>query len=196
MTGITWFRSMMIVACTDVSTKKHEIRVFSRETKLDESTIIHREPFLNEIVAMNITESHLLVYSSDLVLRYYSIHVQQNSQKLVFRMHQALSLSEFMGALNKSAALKCIARYPPSSAPTIRTMSQNPILILKNGHLFKISKSESGSWDATKIAEKVEHFWVSNHQDDVLQLQSSIWVFDGAGAKVLLYNQRSCTILR
>jgi hypothetical protein len=158
---------------------------------LDEKTIIHREHFDCEIIAMNITESHLLVYTSDYVIRYFSIHLLPQ-QKLEFRMHQALSLSEFMGTLNKSAVVKCIARYPPSNAPTVRTMSQNPILVLKNGQLFRISKGDNG-WDAIKVADRVEHFWVSNHRDDVMQLQSSIWVFDGTGAKVLVILIKDCS---
>jgi L-rhamnose mutarotase len=145
--------------------------------------MIHRETFTHEITSMNITESHLLVYTSDCVIRYFSLHVKEEN-KLVFRLQQALSLQDFMGSLNKSAAVKCIARYPPSCAPIVKSMSQNPILLLKNGQLYRISKTANDSWDAIKIADKVEHFWVSNHQDDVMQLQSSIWIFDGSGAKV------------
>ncbi|KAI8908491.1 hypothetical protein EDD86DRAFT_18401 [Gorgonomyces haynaldii] len=75
VSSIVWFRSMMICGCQD-ATGKHEIRVFSRETRLDNSNILHTEPIGQRIVAMNITESHLLVYSEDYVIRYFSLHVK------------------------------------------------------------------------------------------------------------------------
>lgn len=133
-----WFRSMMLVACTDKTTKSHEIRVFSRETKLDDAHMIHREPFSHEILAINITESHFLVYTADCVIRYYSILVK-DGPKLVFRLCQALSLQDFVGP--DSEGVKCIARFPPCSAPTVKNMMISPILFLKNGQLFKISKT-------------------------------------------------------
>jgi hypothetical protein len=138
--GILWLRTLMIVACKDVITMKTELRVFSRETKLDNTNIVHREPFETEILAMNINESHLIVFSADCIIRYFTIHVIDGN-KLIFRPCQALSLSEFLGS--DAGSVRCIARFPPAGPLTSRKMMDSPILFLRNGELHQISKSET-----------------------------------------------------
>ena len=74
--AMVWFRSMVLVGCKDLHSQKYEIRAFSRETKLENMYILHKEAFSNEIIAMNITESHLLVFTADCIIRYYSLFVE------------------------------------------------------------------------------------------------------------------------
>ena len=110
------------------------------------------------------------------------VNLANTGKRLIFRLHQALSLQDFVGP--DAATVKCIAHYPPSNYPTVAIMMQNPILFLKNGELYQISKNDE-SWEATLIGEKIEHFWSGNHFDDVSHFQTCIWLFDGHGARIV-----------
>jgi hypothetical protein len=95
-------------------------------------------------------------------------------------LRQAFSLLEFVG--EDKNCVQGIARLK-SSEPE-EDLFSSPILLLKNGSLFLIWKQSNG-WLATRLAERVEHFWVARTKIQDSEFQSSIWVFDGQGAKII-----------
>jgi hypothetical protein len=168
-----------VVGCKNLRNNGYEIRIFSREGKLDDSQIVHSEKLTHEIASMNITGNNLLVYSSNLVIQSYLILVEQ--QKVELQLKQAFSFEGFIG--KDTHAVQAIARYS-ASGNTEEVLTNKPILMLKNGSLHMIWKKES-SWLATRIADRVEHFWVSQERNVNSELETSIWVFNGTGAKVI-----------
>jgi RAB6A-GEF complex partner protein 1 len=181
VTGMLWYKSLLIVSCKVLQTKKFEIRIFSRDTKLGNSSVLHVEKFQNEISSMNLTDSHLLVYSKNCVMQSYLIYVVEGP-KVVLQLRQAFSLAEFVG--EDRDCVQGIARLRPSGQSSVEDLFQSPVLLLKNGFLYLIWKQESG-WVATNLAEKVEHFWIAGSKIEDSDFQSSIWVFDGKGVKIL-----------
>lgn len=180
VTGMLWYKSLLIVSCENF-TKGYEIRIYSRDHKLDSSQVLYLEPFKNEISSMNLMDSHLLVYSQNCVMQSYLIYVVEGP-KVVLQLRQAFSLQEFVG--RDRECVQGIARLRPSLQNSIDDLFQSPILLLKNGFLYLIWKQESG-WLATNLAEKVEHFWIAGSKVEDSDFQSSIWVFDGKGVKIL-----------
>ncbi len=75
VTGILWYRTLIIVSCHNLFSNGYEIRVYSRETKLDNANILHLEKFEHEISAMNLTDYHLLVYGKNCVMQSFLINL-------------------------------------------------------------------------------------------------------------------------
>nr|KAJ3422636.1 hypothetical protein HK105_007190 [Polyrhizophydium stewartii] len=181
--GLLWFRSMLIIACQDVISHGSEIRVFSRETKLDNASLVHLERLQHPVLAMNNTDSHLLLYCADHVVRYYSMHITSNGQRLVFRPQQAFSMQDIVGGFGN--VVQAVARFPPPGEISVDTMANSPFVVLRNGALHMISK-RGGAWEAIKIASNTEHFWISAQEDEVEEFSSTMWAFSGPTVKVPL----------
>jgi hypothetical protein len=130
---------------------------------------------------MNLNENHLLVYSKNCIMRSYLIYILEGP-KIVLQLRQAFSLEDFVG--QDKHCVQGIARIRPTEQNSVEDLFSSPILLLKNGSLYLIWKQDEG-WLATKLAEKVEHFWIANTKLKDTDFQSSIWVFDGKGAKIL-----------
>ncbi|KAL2914270.1 WD40 repeat protein [Polyrhizophydium stewartii] len=180
--GLLWFRSMLIIACQDVISHGSEIRVFSRETKLDNASLVHLERLQHPVLAMNNTDSHLLLYCADHVVRYYSMHITSNGQRLVFRPQQAFSMQDIVGGFGN--VVQAVARFPPPGEISVDTMANSPFVVLRNGALHMISK-RGGAWEAIKIASNTEHFWISAQEDEVEEFSSTMWAFSGPTVKIL-----------
>jgi hypothetical protein len=178
-TSLLWYRTWLVIGCKNVRTGGFEIRIYARDTKLDDSMIAYTESVSHEIISMNITGNNLLVYTKNYVIQSYMIIVEKT--KVSLQLKQAFSLEGFVG--KDSLAVQAIARYFAGGDPT-EPLTNKPILLLKNGSLHMIWKKETG-WIATRIADRVEHFWVSQERNVNSELEASIWVFDGAGAKVI-----------
>lgn len=128
---------------------------------------------------MNLTDFSLLVYSKKCVMQSYLVVIQDG--KITLQLRQAFSLQEFVG--HDKDCVQGIARLRPQTDDLVEDLFVSPILLLKNGSLYLIWKD--GSWLATKLAEKVEHFWISATKTLDDEFQRSIWVFDGKGVKIL-----------
>lgn len=181
VTGLLWYRTLIILSCKNLKTNGYEIRVYSRETKLDDANILHTEHFQTEISAMNLTDLHLLVFCKNCVMQSFQIFIV-DGPKIIFQLRQAFSLQEFIG-LDKNC-VQGVVRLRTSNQATSEQLFRSPILLLKNGALFLIWKQSEG-WLASKLAENVEHFWVAQNPAQNGELQNSIWVFDGKGAKIV-----------
>ncbi|KAI8927288.1 RIC1-domain-containing protein [Entophlyctis helioformis] len=180
--GMLWFRSMLIVACQDVVSHASEIRVFSRETKLDHANLLHIERLPHPVLVMNNTDSHLLLYCADHVVRYYSIHVSASGHRLQLRPQQAFSMQDVVGGWG--GTVQAVARFPPPGEISIETMIHNPFVVLRNGSLHMISK-RGDAWEALQIATHTEHFWISAHEDEIEEFSNTMWAFNGASVKIL-----------
>lgn len=159
-----------------------QIRVFSRETKLDNANILHIERLQHPVLAMNNTSSHLLVYCSDHIVRYFSVHISPSGQKVKLQSQQAFSVKDIVGGLND--CLQSIVRFPPHGEVSIDVMKETPFVILGNGSLYIISK-KGGSWEALRIAHHTEHYWMSAQDDEVDEFSNNLWAFSGATVNIL-----------
>ncbi|KAJ3373523.1 hypothetical protein HDU91_006466 [Kappamyces sp. JEL0680] len=181
VSGMLWYRTLIIVSCQNLVSGGFELRVYSRETKLDDANMLHVEKFDFEISAMNLTDFHLLVYGKNCVMQSYLIYLVEGP-KVVFQLRQAFSLQEFVG--DDKDCVQGIARLRSPDQSSVEDLFGCPILLLKNGALYLIWKQHDG-WLATLLADRVEHFWVANSKTLDSDFQTSIWVFDGQGAKIL-----------
>ncbi|KAH9249191.1 hypothetical protein BASA81_013091 [Batrachochytrium salamandrivorans] len=180
--GMLWFRTMLIVACQDVISYNSEIRVFSRDTKLDNSMILHTERLQHPVLAMNNTDSHLLLYCADHVVRYFFMQILPGDQRVQLHAQQAFSMQDIVSGWGD--VIQAIARFPPPGDISIETMISNPFVVLRNGSLYMISK-RGESWEGVKITGHTEHFWISAHEDEVKEFSSTMWALSGPRVKIL-----------
>ncbi|RUS33898.1 RIC1-domain-containing protein [Jimgerdemannia flammicorona] len=74
--GMAWYKHVLIAACQDVSTKSQEIRLYSRETNLDNMYMLYSTSLHNSqstTLHLAISGSYLTVYCSDNVIYVYLI---------------------------------------------------------------------------------------------------------------------------
>lgn len=133
VTALLWYRNLIIAACKNVGTNASEIRIFSREARLDESNILHTEKLEHPATAMNLTDNNLLVYCQNCVLRSYFV-ITSNGPRITLQLKQAFSLEGFVGI----GGVQAISRFPIQ--PTA-TLSDCPVLLLKSGTLHMIWKN-------------------------------------------------------
>jgi hypothetical protein len=182
VTSMVWYRTLIIVACINFNLGgAFEIRVFSRETKLDVVNALHIVRLATKATQMTLTGNNLLVYTTDCLIQSYIINIIDGKQATL-ELRQAFSLTSFVGHESESVQAICRFRSQDSQG---NDLSSCPILLLKGGNLFLIAQAGKG-WMAVRLSTHVEHFWVSqSRQSNCELLQSSIWVFDGTGVKVL-----------
>lgn len=142
---------------------------------------LHIEKLPQTIVAMNMLDGHLLAYTADNVLRYYSLQMLGPS-KLRLHLQQQLSL---INMIIYPEHVCSIAWFPPpTSKLTIDSLKKSPILFLRNGELSLLMERGEGEWEHVILSNRVEFFWVSKYQERISDLYNSLWAFTGNGAKV------------
>ena len=180
VTAILWFGNFLIAACKNLKTMSFEIRVYSRENKLDDVHIVHTEKISHSVKMMNLTGKSLLVFCDNCVIYSYFLFVSTGN-KVVFQLKQAFSLEGFIG--KDVEEMQAICRFR-TTEDSVDGVANSPVIILRAGTLHLIWKKDDG-WFAARLAGRVEHFWLSQTKIANGELQRSVWVFDGKGVKIL-----------
>ncbi|OLL25884.1 RAB6A-GEF complex partner protein 1 [Neolecta irregularis DAH-3] len=185
--GMAWFHHVLIAAveCDDGS---FEIRLFSRETNLDISLLLHAESISCPVLLMTLLEDTLLVYTTDNVLYHYMITTTKDTIKLVM-----VGNIGFNGIVHAAARTRGITWYIPEDhlvqGDPAKDVTVASLILLIDGQLVllrpQVAEDGNVKYDMKVLLSKVEYFGLvpptSSH------LSNSLWAFDGVSLKFWLH---------
>ncbi|KAI9317719.1 RIC1-domain-containing protein [Dichotomocladium elegans] len=86
--GMAWYKNILIAACelvdqpSSMTDKLYELRMYSRDTNLDNAHVLHIEHLAQLPLYISICGAYLLVYTADNVLNVYSILVRSEGSAM------------------------------------------------------------------------------------------------------------------
>ncbi|KAI8909885.1 RIC1-domain-containing protein [Powellomyces hirtus] len=177
--GMMWYRDLLIAGCHDHELDTHEIRFFSRESSLSTTHLVHREPLPRPLIALNIFDAHLLVYTGDNVMRHYVLSHEGRGMRVT--LEQQISLD---GVIVSPGSVRAVAWYPPTGSGTLHDIKQAPIVVLNRGELSILRQMADQEWEMVGLADSIECLWVSRPQDRAGTLANALWGYDAVSLKM------------
>ncbi|KAF1806307.1 RIC1-domain-containing protein [Mucor lusitanicus] len=201
--GMVWYKNIIIVACESLQYKTYEIRMYSRDSNLDNTYILHTEALSNIPAYMTVCGHFLLVYTSENVLNMYTISVgalpngNTGKQGGLARLELVRRVS-LKGIVARVARVRSISLFHPicgDQLDSLESVISSNILLLVDGKLIILcpkaaddndySDLTDGSpppaFDIHNIHAKAEYYWVGKKSID--NLVTSLWIADGKGLK-------------
>lgn len=198
--GMCWYQHILVAAVE--SNRSYEIRLYSRETALDSSQILHSEPIQAPVVLITTSgEDSLLVYTYENLLYHFIFTPYQGSVRLV-----QVGQIAFHGIVRSPARVRALSWVLPESQLVDGDPSQDvavaSVIFLVDGKLVLLrpSLNDEGQlkYDMRVIAQNVEYY-ASMRDQPLLNanskaergdsqvapsaLKESLWVFDGTELK-------------
>lgn len=201
--GMCWYQHVLVAAVE--SNRTYEVRLFSRESALDTSSILHRERISAPVVLITISgEDSLLVYTYENLLYHYIFTPYNGTMRLV-----QVGQIAFHGIVRSPARVRALSWVLPESQLVDGDPSQDvavaSVIFLVDGKLVLLrpSLNEQGQlkYDMRVIAQNVEYY-ASMRDQPLLNidhggqgteetkkrsrsgaLRESLWVFDGMELK-------------
>lgn len=201
--GMCWYQHILVAAVE--ANRSHELRLYSRESALDKSKVLHTQHIPAPIVLVTSTEEDsVLVYTHDNLLYHFTFVPLGNTVRLA-----QVGQIAFHGIVRSPARVRGLSWILPEQQLAEGDPSQDvtvaSVLFLVDGKLVMLRPSMSGDghlkYDMRVIAQNVE-FHASmrdepfSKPDQYQQLDNqlavvaeanlvnSLWVFDGNGMKV------------
>ncbi|PKC14198.1 RIC1-domain-containing protein [Rhizophagus irregularis] len=185
--GLLWYKQTLVAACENVRTHTYEIRMYSRETNLDNIHIIQNIAIPSTILYLSIMDNALLVYCGDNMMYHYLIVTSSSDGRdsVLLELCQQIS---FVGVIHAPARVRSISWFQPRSHRpfTPETIQSASIIFLIDGKLVLLhpKKSDEGEvqYDLHILADKIEFYWMSTR--GIGSLKNSLWACDGQGVKI------------
>jgi hypothetical protein len=164
--GMCWYGHILIAAIE--SDGSYELRLYSRESPLDISNVLHVECLPSPVVFIGPSgEDSLLVYSYDNILYHYVINAMQSNVSLV-----QVGQIAFHGIVRAPTRVRAISWVLPEEQLRNGDPSQDvkvaSVLLLVDGNLVLLqpSVSESGElkYDMRIVAQDVEYYILMRDQ--------------------------------
>ncbi|CAG8584243.1 5233_t:CDS:10 [Funneliformis caledonium] len=181
--GLLWFMQILVAACENVRTRTFEIRMYSRETNLDNIHMVQSIVIPSTILYLSIMDNALLVYCGDNMMYHYLVSTDEDS--VLLELCQQIS---FVGVIHAPARVRSISWFQPKlHRPfTPETIQSASIIFLIDGKLVLLhpKKSDEGEvqYDLHILADKIEFYWMSTR--GIGSLKNSLWACDGQGVKI------------
>ena len=198
--GMCWYQHILVAAVE--SNRSYEIRLYSRETALEASTVLHSESIPAPVVLITTSgEDSLLVYTYENLLYHYIFTSGSGSVRLV-----QVGQIAFHGIVRSPARVRALSWVLPASQLVDGDPSQDvavaSVIFLVDGKLVLLrpSLNDEGhlKYDMRVIAQNVEYY-ASMRDQPLLNanqrpseastptasgaLKESLWVFDGSELK-------------
>ncbi|KAI9470023.1 MAG: RIC1-domain-containing protein [Benjaminiella poitrasii] len=143
------------------------IRMYSRDSNLDNTYILHTEPILNFPAYMTICGNYLLVYTSENVINIYNINMGTLLGEYINSNENMVSVNIILLVDGKLMIL----------CPKTTTKDD------KNSNNVKESSSSPlNQFDIHTIHQKAEYYWIGKR--NIENMITSLWIADGKGLKV------------
>ncbi|CEP10533.1 hypothetical protein [Parasitella parasitica] len=200
--GMVWYKNIIIIACESLQNKTFEIRMYSRDSNLDNTYILHSEPVSNIPAYMTLCGNFLLVYTSENVINIYNVGVGAlpgSKQGGLARLELVRRVS-LKGIVARVARVRSISLFNPICGDQIdafeNVVSAN-IFLLVDGKLIVLCPkavddndqsdltdgSSSLPFDVHNIHHKAEYYWIGKKSVD--NMVTSLWIADGKGLKAI-----------
>ena len=207
--GMCWHQHILVAAVE--AGDAYEIRLYSRETALDKTLVLHTKQVPAPIVLVSLSgEDSLLAYTLDNLLYHY-IFVTVGATVSLVQVGQI----GFYGIVKSPARVRGLSFLLPDEqqqeGDPSRDVAVATVLFLVDGKLVllqpSLSEEQSLKYDMRIIAQNVEYFALIRDlasmvhpqlgsitplpslreppkDDSALALRDSLWIFDGAEMKV------------
>ncbi|GKT89869.1 DUF1339 domain protein [Colletotrichum tofieldiae] len=200
--SMCWYQHILVAAVE--ANKAHELRLYSRETALDNSQVLHTQPLPAPVVLVTTSgEDSLLVYTYENLLYHFIFAPTGGSIRLV-----QLGQIAFHGIVRSPARVRGLSWILPDSQLVDGDPSQDvavaSVLFLVDAKLVLLQPSFNSEgnlkYDMKVIAQNVEfhvsmrdqpHFdAIATQAEESLStgadvtLRNSLWVFDGQEFKL------------
>lgn len=203
--GMCWYQNIL-VAAVEVN-RSYEVRLYSRESVLDNANILHRVQMPSPVVLMLTPsgEDSLLVYGHNNILYHFIFSTQSGSVQLVQVGHIA-----FHGIVRSPARVRGLSWILPESQRLNGDPSDDvavaSVMFLVDGKLVILNPSlnDEGNlkYDMRVVAQSVEYYtcvWdqpfnetmpppnssaLPPGSEDEGSLEQSLWIFDGGELRV------------
>lgn len=207
--GMCWYQHVLVAAVE--AGESFEIRLYSRETALDNSLVLHVERLPAPVILITASgEDSLLVYTYDNLLYHYIFTTLAGSAKLI-----QVGQIAFNGIVRSPARVRALSWLLPEEQLIDGDPSQDvvtaTVLFLVDGKLVLLQPSldeeQRLKYDMRVVAQNVEYYalmrdqqFIGNLQDSGLRargipgdelarheahgLRDSLWTFDGNEMKV------------
>jgi RAB6A-GEF complex partner protein 1 len=207
--GMCWYQHILVAAVE--AGESFEIRLFSRETALDSSLLLHVESLPAPVVLITASgEDSLLVYTYDNLLYHYIFTAMSGAVKLI-----QVGQIAFNGIVRSPARVRALSWILPDEQLIDGDPSQDvdkaTVLFLVDGKLVLLQPSldeeQKLKYDMRVIAQNIEYYVLMRDQqfssspqdprastnglagvelsrDQGHGLRDSLWTFDGIEVKV------------
>ncbi|KAI7899477.1 RIC1-domain-containing protein [Cokeromyces recurvatus] len=190
--GMVWYKDILIVACESIQQKGYQIRMYSRDSNLDNTFILHTEPLLNVPVYVTLCGNYLLVYTSENVINIYNVNVNAlSTNKGEWARLDLVRRISLMGIVSHVLKVRSINLFSPIQGEYINTnesmISANIILLVKDKLILLRPKTADEETTTSPfhmyiIHEKTEYYWIG--KKSIENMITSLWITDGKGLKV------------
>ncbi|KAL7422502.1 WD40 repeat protein [Cryptotrichosporon argae] len=183
--GLLWFHHVLVVA-VEVD-KTFQIRLYSRDLDLSDTTILHAQPITSPVLVMTLLDNSLLVYTADNTLYHYLIL----PTKETIRLHLCGSIS-FDGIVPAPTRVRALSWLVPQAQKELGDPADDlivaTIIFLVDGKLVLLRPRRAGNdevrYDLQTLADRIEAYWT--HLHGVGTLENSLWGYDGQAMRVWL----------
>ena len=187
--GLQWYQHVLVAACHVHSTQSYELRLYSRDSTLDDASILYREPLPSAVILTSLFDNSLLVYTSDNTLYHFLIAITPYEIRLTI-----CGSITFEGVVGEPARVRGMSwLIPPSQerfGDPMDDLTVATVIFLIDGKLVLLrprrghEEVEEVSYDMQILGDQIEYYWT--HLQGVGTLENSLWGYDGRGIKLWL----------
>ncbi|UZJ55318.1 hypothetical protein CBS101457_004638 [Exobasidium rhododendri] len=187
--GLQWYQHVLVVACHIHSSQTYELRLYSRDSTLDDSNILYREQLPSAVILTSLFDNSLLVYTADNTLYHFLIAITSHEIRLTI-----CGSITFEGVVGEPARVRGMSwLIPPSQqrfGDPMDDLTVATVIFLIDGKLVLLrprrghEEEEEVSYDLQILGDKIEYYWT--HLQGIGTLENSLWGYDGHGIKIWL----------
>lgn len=189
--GLQWYQHVLVAACHIPETDEHQIRLYSRDLNLDETSILYTEHLPSAVVLTSLFDNSLLVYTADNTLHHFLIAITD----MEIRLTLCGSIT-FEGVVGEPARVRGMSWLVPDSQQrfgdpmddlmmaTIIFLIDGKLVLLRPRRASNSEDEEEVSYDMQILGDRIEYYWT--HLQGVGTLENSLWGYDGRGIKLWL----------
>ncbi|KAI9028097.1 RIC1-domain-containing protein [Phycomyces nitens] len=201
--GLAWYKHVLVAAC-EVPLHHgniYEIRLYSRDSNLDNAYILHTEVIHHIPNYITICGNFLLVYTSDNILNIYSIFIGSDVPPTMGNLNPTANLARIKlsrqisldGIITNASRVRGISLFNPNLGDQLNTLEDvitANIIFLVDGKTFMMCPSVEddqddgiqNQYEIHMLSEKTEYYWIG--RKSVANLLTSLWVVNGKGVKL------------
>ncbi len=190
--GMSWYHHILIAAVE--ADDFFEIRLYSRETELDNQRMLHLESLSSAVVVLTLVEDSLLVFTADNTLYHFLVTTTKNTVELM-----EVGRVSFNGIIRSPARVRAITWIVPED----HLLKGNPVNDVKVASIFllvdaklvilkpKLNEAGEVKFELRVLMQKVEYFHFSRSRGETNStlFNYSLWAFTGTSMHIWQHTQ-------
>ncbi|KAI8327314.1 RIC1-domain-containing protein [Blakeslea trispora] len=208
--GLVWYKHILIVGCELVQHKTYEIRLYSRDSNLDNAYVLCTEHLKAAPIYLTLSNQFLLVYTADNILSIFYICVgptpshSNNGRQGGLAALELIRKISLKDVVNHTLHLRSISLFHPVYGDQLRSIEHvisSNIVLLVNGQLSllcpkPIDEDDDSDlsmdqfilqahtqFDLHALHHQTEYYYIGRKH--IENLITSLWIVDGKGLKTI-----------